>query len=120
MPAFSERHGATRTCDLDNNLPYWRRSSVRVCGRLALMPPTPPYFSTPNERRAAIPGLLYGWLVIALYLALLVSNVVGAMRAGASGSLLVRAFAPPGSDLAAPALPWIEAIVALFALALLA
>ena len=68
------------------------------------MPPTSP-FSTANERRAAIVAIVAGWLLIPAYLVMVVVNLIGALRDGASGNLLARvfSFAGMGADL-----PWIE------------
>src|SRR5258708_12435016 len=79
--------------------------------------PTRP-FSTHRERRVALAALAVSWLIILIYLSLLVVNLIGVLRAGTADALPLRVFAPPGSDLTLPSLPWIETLVGFFMLAL--
>lgn len=68
--------------------------------------PLSPPFTTANQRRVTLIALTVGWMVILAYLAMLVSNLIGALRDGASDNLLGRvfSFAGLGTDQ-----PWIEA-----------
>jgi hypothetical protein len=75
-----------------------------------------------NERRAALVAVVVRWLVILAYLVMLVGNLVGALRDGASGNLLARVFSFAGMGVDQP---WLEvyglanvlALVILFSLA---
>jgi tetratricopeptide (TPR) repeat protein len=85
------------------------------------MPPPLP-FSTTNERRATLVAIAVGWLVILAYLVMLLANLIGALRNGASGNLLGRIFSFAGLGVDQP---WLEAyaltnvlaLVVLFSLA---
>jgi tetratricopeptide (TPR) repeat protein len=77
---------------------------------------------TPNERRVTYVAIVAGSLVILAYLVMLVGNLVGALRDGASGNLLARVFSFAGLGADQPllevyALANVLALIVLFSMA---